>query len=108
MSSTRLIGILGFDMNANRIENLKVRQMSIIVALADGKSRNDVSYEKGVTGSAITLCVQRAEDMLGIKIFVRDRKGWTTPELTPDGQSIVAMFRQVLAILSGKEQGESS
>jgi DNA-binding transcriptional LysR family regulator len=86
-------------MNKNTINQMKIRQMRIIVALADGMPRYKVSDTHHVTRSAITLSVHRAEAALGMLVFKRSKGGHVNGNLTPEGAALISKFRQILAIL---------
>jgi DNA-binding transcriptional LysR family regulator len=71
----------------------------MIVALADGRTREDIALEHYVGGSAVTLAVQRVEQAMGAPLFERGAGRKLNKCLTPEGEKVMPFFRELMLII---------
>jgi LysR family transcriptional regulator, hydrogen peroxide-inducible genes activator len=76
--------------------DLSIRQLQYVVAVADTLGFHRAAERCHVSQPTLSAQVQQLEDVVGVRIFERDRRGVL---LTPAGEAIVARARRVLLAL---------
>jgi LysR family transcriptional regulator, hydrogen peroxide-inducible genes activator len=73
-----------------------IRQLEYAVAVADHRQFRRAAEACAVTQPALSAQIRGLEELLGVQLFERDRRGIL---LTPEGEAVVARARKVLADL---------
>jgi LysR family hydrogen peroxide-inducible transcriptional activator len=76
------------------IQDLSLRQLEYLVAVADTLGFHRAAERCHVSQPTLSAQVQQVEDVLGVRIFERDRRG---VRVTRAGEEIVARARRVLS-----------
>ncbi len=78
-------------------QRLRIRQLQVIVAIAEQRSLLAASRSLGISQPALSKALQEVEDALGVRIFDRMSRG-----VVPNayGQAILIRARTVLAELN--------
>lgn len=75
--------------------NLDIDLLRSFVAVADHASMTAAANARYLTQGAISQQIRRLEDMLGVRLFERDRRGL---RLTRPGEQLLARSRRLLAL----------
>lgn len=86
-------------MNVKAMRQVRIKNMDIIVKLAEGWTQMDIARHYSTAKSAPSMAVNRVEHALGIELFERTKGRRIRAKLTEDGAGVIAKFRQILAIL---------
>jgi LysR family hydrogen peroxide-inducible transcriptional activator len=78
------------------VQDLSIRQLQYIVAVADTLGFHRAAQRCHVSQPTLSAQVQQAEDVLGVRIFERDKR---RVMVTPAGTQLVARARQVLVAM---------
>lgn len=81
--------------NATMARNLDIDLVRTFVAVADHSSMTAAANARYLTQGAISQQIRRLEDMLGSRLFERDRRGL---RLTRSGEQLLARSRPLLAL----------
>lgn len=76
------------------IQDISLRQLEYVVAVADTLGFHRAAERCHVSQPTLSTQIQQVEDVLGVRIFERDRRGVL---VTKSGEEIVARARRVLA-----------
>lgn len=72
---------------------MSVFAYKVFAAIVEEKSFGKAARVMNITPSAISHCISRLEEQLGLTLFTRDRTG---AELTEDGKRLLPLMRDVL------------
>lgn len=86
-------------MNVKAMRQVRIKNMDIIVKLAEGWTQMDIARHYSTTKNAPSVAINRVESALGVAIFERTKGRRIRPKITAEGAGVVAKFRQILAIL---------
>lgn len=84
-------------MNIPSVPPVSLRQLQYLVAVADARSFRRAAEACHVAQPSLSAQVALAEELLGLQIFERDRRG---VRITPAGEALVQQARQVLVAAS--------
>lgn len=84
-------------MSATTIPPVSLRQLQYLVAVADARSFRRAAEACHVAQPSLSTQVALAEELLGVHLFERDRRG---VRVTPAGEALVQQARQVLVAAS--------
>ena len=76
------------------IQDISLRQLEYVVAVADTLGFHRAAERCHVSQPTLSTQVQQVEEVLGVRIFERDRRGVL---VTKSGEEIIARARRVLA-----------
>jgi len=74
-------------------QDLSIRQLQYVVAVADTRGFHRAAEKCGVSQPTLSAQVQKLEDVLGVRVFERDRR---RVMVTAAGAPIIALARKVL------------
>lgn len=74
-------------------QDLSIRQLQYVVAVADTRGFHRAALQCGVSQPTLSAQVQKLEDVLGVRVFERDRR---RVMITAAGEPIIALARKVL------------
>ena len=74
-------------------QDLSIRQLQYVVAVADTRGFHRAATQCGVSQPTLSAQVQKLEDVLGVRVFERDRR---RVMVTAAGEPIIALARKVL------------
>jgi LysR family hydrogen peroxide-inducible transcriptional activator len=81
---------------AMNVERPTVRQLEYLIAVAQHRSFRKAAAATFVSQPGLSAQVARAEELIGVKVFERDRRHVL---VTPAGEAVVRAARQILADL---------
>lgn len=98
---------MGFDRHSQlrhnhlRHSQLKLSQLYVLIAVANSGSFSEAALQLQMSQSAISYAIATLEEDLGVVLFLRGRYG---ANLTPVGEQIVDLARQVMYLLGDIEK----
>ena len=83
---------MGYD----RQSQLKLSQLQVLIAVAEGGSFSEAALRLQISQSAVSYAIATLEEDLGVVLFSRGRYG---AHLTPVGEQIVDRARQIIYLM---------
>jgi DNA-binding transcriptional LysR family regulator len=82
----------------NALENIRVRDMQVLVMLSNGMRQTEVAEAVGLAQSHISKLIRKLEGIYGVKLANGERQAF---RITKEGTEIAKKFKEALIILGG-------